>query len=249
MLPVWLAPALAAGICIASAPSAWAAPSNVVAQRTVVVGDLEHGTFYGNDSPYAGEGGFVDDVEEYLGGTHAYPGYPDFTTRELVVASQRSYIDAAAGIFEGKGQVGMGFSLVDADLAFARSSIEVSFDLASAHAFTLTGVLDAYMDGGLGLASVRLAGPTSFAFEQQGWDALNLAESGTLAPGSYHLSISTLIQPQCEPAECTAFSWMGGASSFTASFEVTPVPEPATYAMLVAGLGLVGLTARRRRRS
>jgi len=30
------------------------------------------------------------------------------------------------------------------------------------------------------------------------------------------------------------------------SFEVTPVPEPETYALLLAGLGLVGLLARRR---
>lgn len=31
------------------------------------------------------------------------------------------------------------------------------------------------------------------------------------------------------------------------SFEVSPVPEPETYAMLLAGLGLVGLATRRRR--
>lgn len=246
-LPLLLGSVLAAGIGIATAPSVWAAPSNVVAQRIVVVGDLEHGTFFGSDSPYAGQGGFDDDVDEYLGGTHEYPGYPDFTTRELVTSAQRSYIDSAAGIFEGNGQVGMGFSLVDADLAFALSSIEVTFELASAHEYSLSGVLGAYMDGGLGLASVRLVGPTSFSFEQQGWGSMNLAESGILAAGSYFLSISTLIQPQCEPSECTAFSWMGGASSFETSFEVTPVPEPATHVMLLAGLSLVGIAAHRRR--
>ena len=32
------------------------------------------------------------------------------------------------------------------------------------------------------------------------------------------------------------------------SFEVTPVPEPETYAMMLAGLGLLGLVARRRAR-
>jgi hypothetical protein len=31
--------------------------------------------------------------------------------------------------------------------------------------------------------------------------------------------------------------------------QVTPVPEPKTYAMLMAGLGLLGLIARRRRKS
>jgi len=33
------------------------------------------------------------------------------------------------------------------------------------------------------------------------------------------------------------------------SFHVTPIPEPETYAMLLAGLGLMGFVARRRRQS
>jgi hypothetical protein len=33
------------------------------------------------------------------------------------------------------------------------------------------------------------------------------------------------------------------------SYEVTAVPEPETYAMLLAGLGLVGAMARRRRKA
>jgi DNA-binding beta-propeller fold protein YncE len=37
------------------------------------------------------------------------------------------------------------------------------------------------------------------------------------------------------------------ASRTTSLFAITPVPEPETYAMLLAGLGLIGLAARRRR--
>ena len=36
-------------------------------------------------------------------------------------------------------------------------------------------------------------------------------------------------------------------SGTTSLFSITPVPEPETYAMLLAGLSLIGLAARRRR--
>lgn len=39
---------------------------------------------------------------------------------------------------------------------------------------------------------------------------------------------------------------VAGTGVYRISFEVTPVPEPQTWAMLLAGLGLVGVTARRR---
>jgi hypothetical protein len=41
----------------------------------------------------------------------------------------------------------------------------------------------------------------------------------------------------------------GGTSWVLSSVEVTVVPEPQTYAMLLAGLGIVGAIARRRQRS
>lgn len=44
------------------------------------------------------------------------------------------------------------------------------------------------------------------------------------------------------------FSGHGGdTSAYSGEFRVTPVPEPATYGMLLAGLGIVGFLARRRR--
>lgn len=242
--PLLLGFVLAAGMTAAG--SVCAAPINVTSQRIVVVGDLEHGSTPGEFSPYSSNGEYHDGASAYVGGTHAYPGYPDFTTRELAVAGQDSIVDAASGLIAGTGNVGIGYSVVDADLAYARSSIDVWFDLASAHQFTLTGTLSAHMDGGLGLASVTLVGPTSFEYLQEGWGLENLDYAGTLAAGSYHLTISSLIQPQCEPAECTAFSWMGGTSSFEVGLQVTAVPEPGTYTMLLAGLGVLGLIARRR---
>jgi hypothetical protein len=40
-----------------------------------------------------------------------------------------------------------------------------------------------------------------------------------------------------------------GAGGYQTSINVTPVPEPGTYAMMLAGLGLMGFIARRRKQS
>jgi len=42
---------------------------------------------------------------------------------------------------------------------------------------------------------------------------------------------------------------MADTDIYRISFEVTPVPEPEAYALMLAGLGLVGWAARRRRRA
>jgi len=39
----------------------------------------------------------------------------------------------------------------------------------------------------------------------------------------------------------------GSAASYSLAASTTPVPEPETYAMLLAGLGIIGFVARRRR--
>jgi hypothetical protein len=87
------------------------------------------------------------------------------------------------------------------------------------------------LSGGFGTANFTQTvgdGPSFSVPESWG---LNLP---ALAAGSYSLAL--------------AYNKSGSASaSYAGTLEVTPVPEPETYAMMLAGLSAVGFMARRRR--
>ena len=57
--------------------------------------------------------------------------------------------------------------------------------------------------------------------------------TGTLIPGAYSLRISG-----------TAVT---GGASYGGNLVLTPIPEPETYALMLAGLGVIGFVAARRR--
>lgn len=65
----------------------------------------------------------------------------------------------------------------------------------------------------------------------------NLTFAGGATPGAYTLTVAGYkVYP-------------GQSGSYAGNVSVNAVPEPETYAMLLAGLGLVGFTARRRKNS
>jgi hypothetical protein len=69
-----------------------------------------------------------------------------------------------------------------------------------------------------------------------GFAALNLANSASLTTGIYTINLMT-------GAATLNGTYNGTLSGLT----VSAVPEPETYAMLLAGLGLMGAAIRRRR--
>lgn len=76
------------------------------------------------------------------------------------------------------------------------------------------------------------------AGEQLGTGSIDLwsLSANGLAEGNYYVQVSgTLVST--------------GSGSFGANLNLAPVPEPETYGMMLAGLGILGMLSRRRKNS
>jgi hypothetical protein len=88
----------------------------------------------------------------------------------------------------------------------------------------------------IGAGAIQLSNSSDFA-------QYNGARAGEVSFAGYKTMVSALTNWQVQ-----------GDGSFaatvpnTTAFSITPVPEPESYAMLLAGLGLIGTIARRRQR-
>jgi hypothetical protein len=86
-------------------------------------------------------------------------------------------------------------------------------------------------------------------------NSLTLSSASALAAftgtgGTYHAALtgwSTADTVGSGNATYTPYVFMDGYAKVTYTYEVAPVPEPETYAMMLAGLALVGGIARRRK--
>ena len=118
-----------------------------------------------------------------------------------------------------------------------------SFTVASASTFQVQSLLDWGSFGFSSLSASLLTGalaPTGYG-NSGPLSLQNLSPSAFLAPGAYNLQISGTTTN-------AAYAWYGGQLNLVSSSTVSaPIPEPETYAMMLAGLGLMGFVARRRR--
>jgi len=76
-------------------------------------------------------------------------------------------------------------------------------------------------------------------FYTPGWQLERLSIDQSLSGHDFTLS---LLAADCEPTGHTGYAYIDGFGSY-----VPPVPEPETYAMMLAGLGMMGWVARRKK--
>lgn len=115
---------------------------------------------------------------------------------------------------------------------FQDTTASSSFVLNTSSLYTVT------LSGG------SLASPVSFADTVLG-SFHKYSFSGALAAGSYKLTVLEAGVTGSWNVYNGAFHYQPGALDLT-SLAAAPVPEPESYAMLLAGLGAVGFMARRR---
>lgn len=108
------------------------------------------------------------------------------------------------------------------------------------------------LENGLGLGSVTLLSANTgvghyvgISLNATGLSALNAAAGGQFNFGG---SITTsYANPQDTFDQIAIFGWGDGTPVAYLDYNTAPIPEPETYAMMLAGLGMLGFMARRRK--
>lgn len=141
------------------------------------------------------------------------------------VAPSASFSNTVTGAFTDVWTFNLGTASA---VAASITNVEVSF--ASLTVGGITG-FSAWLNG------VLLVGPTSSVTAGGVTVKTQVVAGGTVLPaGFYELKVS-------------GTGITGSSASYGGNIVATPVPEPETYAMLLAGLGVVGFVARRRKTS
>lgn len=179
----------------------------------------------------------LGDVVSVQGAITLTTAYLDGFSDEAQNLSGQSAVDVNL-IEPAAGLAPYALDLDDTQFATEGSLVTQSFDVAAGDTlsfdWTFGGVEDLYLDH----AFVAINGvPTTLATRHQPGAALNGFSLGFAGAGTVHLALGVV----------DTGDYLGVSTFSVSNLQVTAVPEPATVALLLAGLGLVGAAARRRR--
>jgi hypothetical protein len=167
----------------------------------------------------------------FFGETHSL-GYQFFTNTALQVNSLGYYdsgldglvsdhsvgIYSAGGTLLGSAVVGPSATTLLGDFRYV--SLASPINLAAATTYYIAGTVGGDSDGWV-------------------YQASNILTSGINYTGSYYALNATSITFPVSPATTREY--------MTVNFDATPVAEPQVYALMLAGLAVVGLVGHRRR--
>lgn len=144
------------------------------------------------------------------------------------------------------GSIVLGAGVNGAQFSSNLMVLNSSTDLGFSNVLTDLTLLGGTISGG-NASLFSLSGFTpSTVLHEGGLNSLSLSllfDSTGVAPGTY-TTLLTFVTDQNN-----TFGTAGKSYDFKLSATVTAVPEPETYAMLLAGLGLVGWAVRRRKQA
>lgn len=158
-------------------------------------------------------------------------------TSQLTLAADVSHAPVALSLLDGTSDFGASFAAGNNGNTFAdqftfsmTGQNDVDSLVSSISRSAVTGLeidsFDLYQSGDVLVAVGTMLQSGSIDL----WSLM----ASNLAPGDYYVQVSGSLVSD-------------GSGSFGANLNITPVPEPETYGLMLAGLGVLGFLGRRRR--